>query len=212
VAGAAGLSRINDYLKAYPRHAALLLCVELCSLTFQPDDVSMANLVACGLFGDGAACVVLVGPEHPLAARARATIEQSRSVLFPHTEGVMGWDIVDHGFRVVLTGQVPELARSALASSVRGFLAEHGLLPANIVRWIAHPGGPAVMDAMERGLELPPGTLQQSRDCLARVGNVSSASVLMILEEALTSGIAPGKSVLLAMGPGFCAELLLLQC
>lgn len=124
VAGAAGLARVRDYLASHPDHAALLLCVELCSLTFQPGDVSVANLVACGLFGDGAACVVLVGRDHALAKRAQATIEESRSVLFPHTEDVMGWDIVDSGFRVVLSRQVPELARTALARSVRAFLAE----------------------------------------------------------------------------------------
>lgn len=212
VAGAAGLSRIVDYLQAHPRHAAVLLCVELCSLTFQPEDTSVANTIACGLFADGAACVVMVGSEHPLAHKGKLAVESTRSVLFPNTEDVMGWDMVDSGFRVVLKSDVPELARTALASSVRAFLAEHSVVPADVRRWIAHPGGPAVMDAMERGLELAAGSLDHSRDCLARIGNLSSASVLVILEEALEVGFAPGKAVLLAMGPGFCAELLLLRC
>jgi alkylresorcinol/alkylpyrone synthase len=212
VAGAAGLSRVVDYLAAHPRHAAVLLCVELCSLTFQPEDTSVANIISCGLFGDGAGCVVMVGREHPLASQAKLEVEDTRSELFPDTEGVMGWDIVDSGFRVVLRSDVPELARTRLASSVRTFLAAHGLVPANIERWIAHPGGPAVMDAMERGLELPTGALDHSRDCLARIGNLSSASVLVILEEAIAHGLPAGNAVLLAMGPGFCAELLLLRC
>jgi alkylresorcinol/alkylpyrone synthase len=212
VAGAAGLSRITDYLRANPRDAAVLLCVELCSLTFQPQDTSVANIIACGLFGDGAACVVMVGSDHPLAPQAQLTVQDSRSVLFPDTEEVMGWDIVDSGFGVVLTSAVPELARTGLASSVRTFLTDHALTPAKIGRWIAHPGGPAVMDAMERGLELGPGALDDSRECLARIGNLSSASVLVILEQALAAGLAPGNAMLLAMGPGFCAELLLLQC
>src|SRR6478609_12002437 len=100
VAGAAGVARLSDYLQGHPTHAALLLCVELCSLTFQPEDTSPANVVACALFGDGAACVVMVGDEHPLASRAPLRVEATRSVLFPQTERVMGWDIVDEGFRV----------------------------------------------------------------------------------------------------------------
>jgi alkylresorcinol/alkylpyrone synthase len=211
VAGAAGIARVNDYLEGHPTHAALLLCVELCSLTFQPDDMSVANLIACGLFGDGAACVLLVGDHHPLAGKAKLSIEATRSVLFPNTEAVMGWDIVDTGFRIILSGQVPELAQSALAHSVRSFLSASGLHASEITRWVAHPGGPAVIDAMERGLELPHGTLDRSRDCLARIGNLSSASVLVILQESMAADQSRGPAVLLAMGPGFCAELLLLR-
>jgi alkylresorcinol/alkylpyrone synthase len=211
VAGAAGIARVNDYLKGHPTHAALLLCVELCSLTFQPDDMSVANLIACGLFADGAACVLLVGDEHPLAGQAKLRVEATRSVLFPNTEAVMGWDIVDTGFRIVLSGQVPELARTALPRSIHAFLAEHGLHPSQIERWVAHPGGPAVIDAMERGLELPSGTLDHSRDCLARIGNLSSASVLVILRESLAASQDRGPALLLAMGPGFCAEVVLLR-
>jgi alkylresorcinol/alkylpyrone synthase len=211
VAGAAGIARVSDYLEGHPTHAALLLCVELCSLTFQPDDMSVANLIACGLFADGAACVLLVGDDHPLAGRAQLKIEATRSVLFPNTEAVMGWDIVDTGFRIVLSGQVPELARTALAHGVRAFLSAHGLHPSQITRWVAHPGGPAVIDAMERGLELPPGALDRSRECLARIGNLSSASVLVILQESMAADASEGPALLLAMGPGFCAELVLLR-
>jgi alkylresorcinol/alkylpyrone synthase len=201
VAGAAGIARVSEYLQGHPSHAALLLCVELCSLTFQPDDMSMANLVACGLFGDGAACVLLVGDQHPLAKKAKLAVQDTRSVLFPDTEGVMGWDIVDRGFRIVLSNQVPELAQTALPRSVRTFLEDNGLHTSQIQRWVAHPGGPAVIDAMERGL-----------DCLARVGNLSSASVLVILQESMAAEQARDPGLLLAMGPGFCAELVLLRC
>lgn len=211
VAGAAGIARVSDYLQGHPTHAALLLCVELCSLTFQADDVSVANLIACGLFADGAACVLLVGDDHPLASRAKLTVAGTRSVLFPNTEGVMGWDIVDSGFRIVLNAEVPKLARTALAHSVRRFLAANGLHPSHIERWVAHPGGPAVIDAMERGLELSNGALDHSRDCLARIGNLSSASVLVILRESLAADESRGPGLLLAMGPGFCAELVLLR-
>jgi alkylresorcinol/alkylpyrone synthase len=211
VAGAAGVARMNDYLEGHPTHAALLLCVELCSLTFQPDDMSVANLIACGLFGDGAACVLMVGDDHPLAGKAKLRVEATRSVLFPNTEAVMGWDMVDTGFRIILSGRVPELAQSALAHGVRAFLSTNGLHVSQITRWVAHPGGPAVIDAMERGLELPHGALDRSRDCLARIGNLSSASVLVILRESMAADQSRGPGLLLAMGPGFCAELVLVR-
>lgn len=210
-AGAAGIARVAEYLEGHPRHAALFLCVELCSLTFRTDDFSVANLIATGLFGDGAVAVLIVGDEHPLAFRSGVRVADSRSVLFRDTERVMGWDVVDSGFRIVLSERVPELARAALGSAVREFLGRHGLSSREIERWIAHPGGPAVIDAMEEGLELSPGALDESRACLERLGNLSSASVLVLLEQALARPWS-GPGLLLAMGPGFGAELVLLEC
>jgi len=212
VAGASGIARVSDYLRGRPRDAALLLSVELCSLTFQPDDASIANVIACGLFGDGAACVVLTGDEHPLAARGTPGVLDTRSLLLPNSERVMGWDVVDTGFRVVLSNRVPEIASGDLPRAIRDFLWERGLDAAEIHPWIAHPGGPAVIDALERGLELPAKTLERSRECLAHVGNLSSASVLVMLAEALRDEPRTGGSgLLLAMGPGFSAELVLLR-
>jgi alkylresorcinol/alkylpyrone synthase len=211
-AGAAGIARISDHLRGHPREAALLLCVELCSLTFQCDDFSTTNVIACGLFGDGAACVLLVGDEHPLAGERGPQVLATRSVLFPDTERVMGWDLVDTGFRIVLSPAVPEIARGELASSIRTFLREHELSPRDLARWVAHPGGPAVIRGVEQSLELEPDALALSRDCLTRVGNLSSASVLVILEATLARE-APARGqrgLLLAMGPGFGAELVLL--
>jgi alkylresorcinol/alkylpyrone synthase len=125
----------------------------------------------------------------------------------------MGWDIIDSGFRIVLSGSVPELARGPFADAARTFLTDHDLRPDDVTRWIAHPGGPAVIDAVETGLELPRGTLDASRRSLAKVGNLSSASVLVLLEELFTANTrAPaGPAVLFAMGPGFSAELVLLR-
>ncbi len=214
VAGAAGIARVSDYLRAYPSHAAILLCVELCSLTFQLSDTSVANVIAAALFGDAAACVVLVGDDHPLARRASGpTIVDTRSVFFEGTERTMGWDIIDTGFRIVLSGSVPDLARGPFSEAARTFLGGHGLAPADVPSWIAHPGGPAVIDAIEQGLALAPGAFDTSRRCLSRVGNLSSASVLVLLNDAMHGDETPpaGPGVLFAMGPGFCAELVLLQ-
>jgi alkylresorcinol/alkylpyrone synthase len=214
VAGAAGIARAADYLRAYPDQAVLLLSVELCSLTFQKNDRSMAHMVATGLFGDGAAAVVLVGEE-----RARRTgctgprIEATRSVFYPDTEDIMGWDISEQGFRVLLSPRVPELARERLSVDVRAFLADHGLVPRDIARWVAHPGGPKVLQAVEQALELEKDALGVSWKVLATAGNISSASVLLILRETLDAAPPPQGSpgVLFAMGPAFGSEVVLLR-
>lgn len=210
-AGAAGVARAADYLVGHPREIALLLSVELCSLTVQPGDLSIANIVAAGLFGDGAAAVLIAGDEHPAASRGPRVLD-FRSVLFPKTERVMGWDIVDTGFKIVLSSGVPELAKVELPRVVRSFLSNHRLRIEDIDHFIAHPGGPAVIEAMQRGLELPEGALALSLESLELYGNLSSASVLFILDETLRRRPRIGeRGLLLAMGPGFGAEVVLLQ-
>ncbi len=208
VGGAAGLARAADYLRAFPDQTALLFSVELCSLTLQREDVSVANVIASGLFGDGAAAVVLRGARAPgTGPRILAT----RSVLYPDTERVMGWEVGDGGFRVLLSADVPNLA-AGIRPDVDKFLAEQGVALAEIERFICHPGGPKVLTAVERALSLPPSALAASWEHLARVGNLSSASVLFLLADALAERPPAGTlGLLLAMGPGFCSELVLLR-
>jgi alkylresorcinol/alkylpyrone synthase len=211
VGGAAGTARAADYLRAFPGHVALLLSVELCSLTLQLHDRSIANVIATALFGDGAAAVVLGGGGRGDATGPR--VVASRSLFFPDTEEVMGWAIEDTGFRVVLTGGIPDLVRRELRGAVDAFLGAHGLGRANVQHWIAHTGGPKVLRAMEETLELPADALARSWASLAAVGNVSSASVLFVAADLLAAGVArPGDvGVLLSLGPGFCGELVLLR-
>ncbi|UJR81171.1 Isopalmitoylresorcinol synthase [Sandaracinus amylolyticus] len=211
--GAAGLARVAEYLRAYPEEAAMLVSVELCSLTFQLDDISVANLVSTGLFGDGAAAVLLVGAHHPLADRApRPTVLASRSAFFPDTERVMGWDVVDAGFKVVLSPDVPKVVAEHVRPAMDGFLEEYGLSRRDVERWVMHPGGPKVIDALEESLELAPAALEPTRRSLAEVGNLSSASVLCLLDEHRRAAPEPGShGVLMAMGPAFCAEMVLLR-
>ncbi|HVN11227.1 MAG TPA: 3-oxoacyl-[acyl-carrier-protein] synthase III C-terminal domain-containing protein [Kineosporiaceae bacterium] len=215
VAGAAGIARIHDYLQGHPDGVAVLLSVELCSLTFQRDDDSTANLVASGLFGDGAAAVVLAGEQRAaaLGLERAPRVVATRSRFYPDTERVMGWDIGASGFRIVLAATVADVVRDHLGDDVEAFLAGHDLKIADIDTWVAHPGGPKVIDAIIRALGLPPDALDVTRHSLAELGNLSSSSVLHVLERTLadrrpTPG-APG--VLMAMGPGFCAELVLLR-
>lgn len=210
VAGAAGVARAADYVRAYPDRVAVLLSVELCSLTLQRDDVSIPGLIASGLFGDGAAAVVVAGAERPAQG---PEVVATRSVFYRDTEQVMGWDVTPNGLKIVLSADVPDIAREYLARDVRGFLGEHGLTTDDVAAWICHPGGPKVIAAMQRALDLPEDALHLTRTSLREIGNLSSASVLLVLEDTLAEGRpAPGDhAVMLAMGPGFCSELVLLR-
>jgi alkylresorcinol/alkylpyrone synthase len=215
VAGAAGIARVHDYLRGDPDGVAVLLTVELCSLTVQPDDNSVPNLVASGLFGDGAAAVVMLG-EHRAAALGLSDAVQvinTRSRFYPDTERVMGWDIGASGFRIVLAATVADIVEEHLGEDVRLFLEAADLKISDVARWVAHPGGPKVLNAVQRALGLPDGALDLTWQSLAQVGNLSSTSVLHVLAATLAQPRPePGESgLLLAMGPGFCAELVLLQ-
>jgi alkylresorcinol/alkylpyrone synthase len=210
VAGAAGISRAADYVRAYPDQTAVVLSVELCSLTLQREDLSMANLISSGLFGDGAAAVIVAGDECGLPG---PKILATRSVFYPNTEEMMGWDISEKGFRIVLSRDIPDLVRKNLAHDLDDFLAERGLTRADIGSWILHTGGPKILEATAEALGLKNGELDVSWDCLRRTGNLSSASVLVVLEEVMKNRRpAPGTlSLLAAMGPAFCSEFILLQ-
>ncbi|MFK4086238.1 type III polyketide synthase [Kribbella sp. NPDC020789] len=208
VGGAAGVARLHDYLLAWPKQVAVLLSVELCSLTLQRDDSSLPNLVGGALFGDGAAAVVLTGSEHPAAAGP--SVLATRSRLYPDSERVMGWDVGSGGFQIVLGADVPEVVRKYLGGDVRGFLADHGLNVPEIGTWVSHPGGPKVLEAVAETLDLRPGALDLTWRSLDAVGNLSSSSVLHVLGDTLALHPS-GMGLMLAMGPGFCSELVLLE-
>ncbi len=210
VAGAAGISRAADYVRAYPDQVAMVLSVELCSLTLQREDISMANLISSGLFGDGAAAVIVAGSDCGLSGPC---ILATRSVFYPDTEEMMGWDVSEKGFRIVLSREIPTLVRENLAHDLDDFLAERGLTRADIGSWALHTGGPKILEATADALGLKNGELDVSWDCLRRTGNLSSASVLVVLEEVMKNRRPPPGTLglLAAMGPGFCSEFVLLQ-
>lgn len=210
VAGVAGTARVSDLLRGFPGHTAVLLSVELCSLTVQRDDISLSNIIASGLFGDGAAAVVIRGGD---STAAGPRVVASESVFYPDTEDVMGWDFLDSGFKVVLSARVPEMVLTNVRNNVDGFLQKHGLKRSDITHWVAHTGGPKVLEAFEQALELSPTALARSWESLRSVGNLSSASVLYVLGDLLDSGEAKKGDVglMMAMGPGFCSELVLLR-
>jgi alkylresorcinol/alkylpyrone synthase len=210
VAGAAGISRAADYVKAYPSQAAALVSVELCSLTLQRDDLSVANLISSGLFADGSAAVIVTGDEMNATG---PEILATRSVFYPDTEPMMGWNVSEKGFKITLSPEVPTLIRENLGHDVDEFLADHGYRRGDLNSWVLHTGGPKVLEATADALDLRDGQLDPSWACLRRVGNLSSASVLVVLEDVMRNRRPePGTlGLLAAMGPGFCSELLLLR-
>jgi alkylresorcinol/alkylpyrone synthase len=210
VAGAAGVSRAADYVRGFPDQAAALLSIELCSLTLQRDDVSMAHLISAMLFGDGAAAAVVVGDE---VDSNGPEILATKSIFYPNTERVMGWDISEKGFHIVLSPEVPDTVVKHLGKDVDEFLTEQRVSRSDIKSWIMHTGGPKVLEATATALDLTEKELEASWNCLRKVGNISSTSVLLVLEDVYRHRRPePGTlSILAAMGPGFCSELLLLR-
>lgn len=210
VGGAAGLARAADYVKAYPDQVAALVSVETCSLTLQHDDFSIANLISSGLFGDGSAAVLVAGDE---VEAAGPEIVATQSFFYDCTQDVMGWDVSEKGFRIVLSPEVPDVIRQHLGQDADEFLSQHGLRRADIGAWVLHTGGPKILEATQDALGISRQDLAASWECLRKVGNLSSASVLVVLEDFLRNrNIAPGTwGLLAAMGPGFCSELVLLR-
>ena len=223
VGRALGVSRPPPDKRGYPKQTAAILAVEVCSLAFQQDDLSKANLVATGLFADGAAAVIVAGSDAPDAhiregrpcplARPALKILGCQSIFYPASEDIMGWDISEKGFRIVLSPRLPDFIRAHLAADVDMFLGKYDLCRADIGNWVIHTGGPKVLEAIQGTLDLDADALDRSWDCLRRFGNLSSASVLLVLEDTVAQRPpAPGTlGVLLAMGPGFCSEMILLR-
>ncbi len=202
--GVLGLARAAEFARARPRARILLLVVELCSLALRASDANLANLVACALFGDGAAAAILsCEGEGP---RIGPTGEER----FPATLEVMGWRIEDDGLGVLFDPSIPELVRTRLRPALLGFLSRHGLLLEDIDLWLCHPGGAKVLAALEE--VLPPGArgLLHARAVLAEYGNMSAPTVLFVLDRALRE---PDwrRALLIALGPGFTAAFAVIE-
>lgn len=210
VAGAAALARAADYVRAFPREIAVVLAVEICSLTIQRGDVSVANLISSALFGDGAAAALIAGSE---VRSPGPEVLATRSVFYPNSEYMMGWEVSERGFKIVLSAELPRFVRTHLRGDVDAFLSDNGLSRGDIGSWLFHTGGPKVLEALAEALELPDGALDASWASLREMGNLSSASVIAVLDKVMRERRpAPGTfGVLGAMGPGFCSELLLLR-
>lgn len=211
LAGVAGIARVSEYLRAFPKEAAIFMSSELCTLTTQLNDTSVANFISTGLFGDGAAMVLMVGDEHPLAKKCELEIVSSQSDFFPQSEHMMGWEIVDSGFKIVLHSGVPEIVQKNIPGALDKFLQTNQVHKKDIGFYVSHPGGPKVLEAMESALQLTNGELALSWESLKNIGNLSSASVLMILAETIKQKRMNNYGLMVAMGPAFCSEMILLK-
>src|SRR5262249_51939881 len=177
---------------------------------FRVDDLSFSNQIATGLFGDGAAAVLVLGAaQHGAGPRVLGT----RSMIYPGTERLMGWEVVEGGFKLVMSQRIPDTVRAQIATDVDALLAAHELTRPQIKHWIVHTGGPKVLKAIEEALELPPRALERSWESLSAMGNVSATSVLLVLADLLDEQTAQDGDygVLLAVGPGLSSESLLLR-
>jgi len=204
-AGVSGFAIASRFARDRPGATVLFVAIELCTLAFRLDELTRANIIATALFGDGAAaCILRAGP------KGKVEVESTGEHLFPDTLGIMGWKIDDTGFGVVLAQSLPPFAETELGPAVDGILARNGLSRRDIDRFICHPGGTRVITALESALSLEAGTLDHERAVLAEYGNMSSPTILFVLERALKAGLPP-RSAMVAMGPGFTASCVTLK-
>ena len=211
--GAVGISRAYEYCLAFPEANVLVLSVELCSLTFQKDDYSKSNLVGVSLFSDGVACALVSGDNSLVqVTKAMPKVIATTSKLMPNSEDVMGWDVKNSGLYVVFSKSIPAVITNWLGPFVHEFLSEQGLTKDNITHFVAHPGGKKVLEAYETALGFEKSKTDISRDVLRSNGNMSSPTILYVLEEFMESNpVAGDYGLMAALGPGFCGELLLLK-
>lgn len=208
--GVAGLARAAEMARAYPDSITVLMCVETCGLTFQFDDTSKKNFIATSLFGDGAAAVVVAGANR---ATVGATVIDSQSTLWYNSLRVMGWDVVERGLAVVFGVEIPRYVAEMFRPEVDRFLQKHKLMVQQIAHFIFHPGGAKVIDSYDEALDLTNGHLDPSREILRQYGNMSSPTVLFVLDYILQHSMpAPGDfGLVAALGPGFSAEQVLVR-
>jgi alkylresorcinol/alkylpyrone synthase len=211
--GAVGLSRAMDYTKAYPKSTALVISIELCSLTFIKDDVSKSNIVASSLFSDGAAAVLAAGDEAGIRGDKGIELLNSLSTIYDDSLDVMGWDIAEEGLRVVFSKDIPTIVRDCVKPNIMELLNLNNLTLKDLKHFVTHPGGLKVLDAYEQSLGLTNGKLNLSRKVLNRHGNMSSPSVIYVLNEFLSqNSYKPGEYGLISsLGPGFSSELILFR-
>lgn len=211
--GVVGLARATDYLTAHPESAAIVLALEFASLTFQRWDRSATNVVSTAIFGDGGAAAVLVGDKHPRAAEARVRVRDAESLFFPETTHLMGFELRNTGLQIVLDRGIAPFVRRTIVPTVDGFLKARGLTREAVSHFILHPGGRRVIEVMAERLGLGPRDLAATEAVLSEHGNMSSVTILFVLDEVLrTRSPAPGSlGVLGAFGPGFAAELALVE-
>jgi len=207
--GAVALRQAHEHLIAHPDHKVLVLAVEVPTVTLQLDDFSPENLVSTSLFGDGAAAALLCAD----GKGDEPSIVATESSMFPESEDLMGWELRDSGLKIVLSKRVPGEIRAHAPSAILGFLERQGLLLEDVRHFLLHPGGRKIIDGFEASFALANGELSSTREVLRKHGNLSSATVLFVLDEHMRAGHGRrgDLGLMVAFGPGFGCESLLLQ-
>ena len=213
VGGATGLSRALEYTSAHPKSAVMVVCVELCSLAFQKDDYSKSNIVSLALFSDGAAACLVAGKEHRLFEQSNINLLSSHTTTFMDSLDVMGWEIVDEGFKAIFSKDIPSIVKDKVSPSLKEILCTHKVSQDELNHFILHPGGPKVLKAFEENLGRSEGAFVDSRKVLREHGNMSSPTVLYVLKEFMNKGEygEDEYGIISALGPGFTSEILMLR-
>ncbi len=210
--GTVGISRAFEYVKAFPEHQVMVVAVELCGLTFLPNDRSKSNLVATSLFADGAAAVMISGNQSvQYSKQSTPKIKDTMSTIFPNSLDIMGWELNEEGLKVIFSRDIPSLVREVAHQNAAEFLKLHQLTVKDMDHFILHPGGKKVLDAYEEAFQIGKEQTQIAREIIAEYGNMSSATVLFVLERYLSLGTSNQYGIIGALGPGFSSELVLLQ-
>ncbi len=211
--GVAGIAKANTIAKANPEAVVLMVAAELCTLTFLKNDHSKSNFIATGLFSDGISAVLIKGDkfDHPINSKFKIKILDSRSKLYYDSLDVMGWDILNEGFKVVFSKDIPSIVDNNVKDDIKCFLNKHGLNISDVKNFIAHPGGVKVMDAYVHALKIDPNLLRNAKEILKDYGNMSSATVLYELDKFIENGFEEGYGLMISLGPGFSSEMVLLQ-
>lgn len=208
--GTSGFAKACTLAKANPEAVVLLVTVELCSLTFLRGDYTKSNFIGSSLFADGVAACLITGDKQDAAAGKKIKFVAAESRLYYDSLDIMGWDFTDNGFKVLFSPGIPALIAGNVRNDVTSFLGKYGLgLPA-VKNFIFHPGGKKVLAAYREALGAPDGFLDTSHEVMKEYGNMSSCTVLYVLERFL-HGYEKGYGLMMAMGPGFSSEMVLLE-
>lgn len=207
--GVSGLAKAATAAQANPNAIIAFIAIELCSLTLIRTDFSKSNFIGSSLFSDGVCACIIKGDQH--AADQPLQYIAAGSKLYPDSLDVMGWDFNDEGFKVLFSKDIPAIIHQYVKDDIETFLAKNGLGLSDIKSFIFHPGGKKVLDAYNDALQIDGDFLKHTREVMSDYGNMSSATVLYVLERFMQQGMESGYALMLAMGPGFSSEMVLLK-
>jgi alkylresorcinol/alkylpyrone synthase len=207
--GVSGTAKAAVIAKANPDAVVLLVAVELCSLTLIKNDYNKSNFIGTSLFSDGIAAVIVKGDNH--GKNQHVEYVASSSKLYYDSLEVMGWEFQDTGFKVLFSKDIPTFIHENVKQDITAFLSQQGLTLSDIKNFVFHPGGKKVLDAYTDALSLEGAELDKTRKTINDYGNMSSATVLYVLDEFINQGYEEGYGLMMAMGPGFSSEMVLLK-